>query len=56
MKYLQKSSLLQVIFTTEDTQENLEDLLSDILTRIIPHALLSLSHRVEQLRLVFSGC
>lgn len=32
MKYLQKSSLLHVIFTTEDNQENLEDLLSDILT------------------------
>jgi len=48
MKYLQKSSMLHVIFTTEDDQENLEDLLSDILTCIIPHILHSLSHRLDQ--------
>lgn len=46
MKYLQKS-VLNVIFSTENNQKNLEDLLSDILTWLdlnySPHTAFALS-------------
>lgn len=51
MKHLQKSTLFNMIFSTGEDQQNLQDLLPAILIWIIPPVLHSLSHEADPIRM-----